>query len=117
MEFDRFYQSLLVFSPSIFGAATAFVLRPDLSVDGNIEMETHYFFVAPWVFPLAAVFCITAGVSDLLVPAGEPAVFVFLLVQGALLFSLSFARRRALHCVVLGLAWSGVVATAAFGSA
>ena len=102
MEFDRFHQSLVVFSPSIFGAATAFVFRPDLSADGNIAMETHYFFVAPWVFPLAAAFSVAAGLSDLLVAAGEPAVVVFLVVQAALLFSLSFTRRRASHYVVLG---------------
>ena len=106
LEIDRTSQSALMIAPSIFGAATAFVLTPELAEVGDTELDTHYFLVAPWVFPLAAAFEVLSGFSDLLVPGEEPAPLVFFLVQGALLLSLGFTRRRAIHRAVLGIMWS-----------
>jgi hypothetical protein len=106
LEFDRLSLSLLVFSPSILGAATAFVLTPEFPDQGNIEVDRHYFSVAPWAFPLAAGYIILAGLSDLLVPGEEPAPLFTALGFGALLIWLSLTRRRAIHRGVLAAAWA-----------
>ena len=72
LEFDRIYESLFIFSPSILGAAAAFVITPVVSVEGEIDLDKHYFSIAPWTFRLAAAFLAMAGLSDLLVPGEEP---------------------------------------------
>ena len=105
-----------MFLPPIFGAATAFVLAPEFSREGNVDIDAHYFLVAPWAFPLAAAFEVFSGLSDLLVPGEEPAPLAFFLVQGALLLSLGFTRQRVIHRVFLAIMWSvGVIGVVTFG--
>ena len=90
----------------------------DLKVhaSGDIEIDAHYFLVAPWVFPLAAAFEVFSGLSDLLVPGEEPAPLVFFLGQGALLLFLGFTRRRAIHRASLATLWViAVIGVLVFG--
>jgi hypothetical protein len=110
LDFGRTLQSLLVFSPSIVGAAAAFVLTPELPAEGNIEIDKHYFSIAPFAFPLIAAYLVLSGLSDLLVPGEEPTPLFVPLAFGALLFSLGLTRRRAMHRGVLALAltWTAV---------
>ncbi len=115
LEFDRLLQSLLVFSPSILGAAAAFVLTPEFPNDGDVEIDKHYFSIAPWVFPLLAAYTILGGLSDLLVPGEEPTPLFVALAFGALLFWLGLTRRRAIHRGVLALGWTLAVAGFLFG--
>ena len=60
LEFERLSRSLLVFSPSILGAAAAFVLTPEFPEQGDVDVDKHYFAVAPWVFSLLAAYSILA---------------------------------------------------------
>ena len=115
LEFDRVSQSLLVFSPSILGAASAFVLTPDFPGEGDIEVDKHYFSVAPWVFPLVAAYTILAGLSDLLVPGEAPVPLYIALIFGALLFWLGLTRRRAIHRGVLAVSWAYTATAFLFG--
>ena len=117
LEIDRTIQSLFIFSPSILGAATAFVLTPEFRDEDNLELNSHYFSVAPWVFPLAAAFYALSGFSDLLVPGKEPAPLVLYLGQGALLLWLGFTSRRAIHRSILAILWSAVLIGASVGRA
>jgi hypothetical protein len=117
LEIDRTLQSLFIFSPSILGAATAFVLTPEFPDEGVLDLESHYFSVAPWIFPLAAAFYALSGFSDLLVPGKEPAPMVLFLGQGALLLWLGFTRRRGIHRSVLTILCSAVLIGAIIGRA
>jgi hypothetical protein len=105
LEFERLSSSLLVFSPSILGAASAFVLTPEFPDKGDIDVDKHYFSVAPWAFPLVAACTALSGLSDLLVPGEEPTPLYFALSFGALLLWLGLTRRRAIHRGVLVIAW------------
>jgi hypothetical protein len=67
LELERNYQSLLFFSPSILGAAAAYVLTPTVPAEGEIDLDKHYFSLAPWAFRLAAAYTAFAGLSDLLI--------------------------------------------------
>ena len=116
MEFERIYQSLFIFSPSIFGAAAAYVLTPTVSVEGEIDLDKHYFTVAPWVFRLAAAFIALAGLSDLLVPGEESAPLPVYLTVGTVLLLLSFTARPPVHKVVLAVLLVSLLRVVAFGS-
>ncbi len=109
LEFDRIYQSLLIFSPAIFGAAAAFVITPNFSVEGEIDLDKHYFSVAPWAFRLAATFVALAGLSDLLVPGDEAAPLAGFLIGATALLLLSFTARRTVHTVVTATIWIRLV--------
>ena len=116
MEFERIYQSLLIFSPSVFGATAAYVLTPTVPAEGEIDLDRHYFTVAPWVFRLAAAFIALAGVSDLLVPGEEPAPLLVYLTIGGVLLLLGFTARPLVHKVVLTGLLVLVLRVVAFGS-
>ena len=116
MEFERIYQSHLIFSPSIFGATAAYVLTPTVPAQGEIDLDRHYFTVAPWVFRLAAAFITLAGISDLLVPGEEPAPLLVYLTISAVLLLLGFTVRPAVHIVVLTVLLVSLLRVVAFGS-
>lgn len=105
LEFDRNYESLLFFLPSILGAAAAFVLTPTVPGEGELDLEKHYFSVSPWSYRLAGAYVVLAGVADLLIPgeASTPRPFVFMLT--ALLLGLSFTERPGFHRIGLVLLW------------
>jgi hypothetical protein len=116
LEFERIYQSLLIFSPSIFGAAAAYVLTPTLPVEGEIDLDKHYFSVAPWVLRLAAAFMALAGLSDLLVPGEEPAPLPVYLTVATVLLLLSLTARPLVHRVVLSVLVVMLLRAVALGS-
>jgi hypothetical protein len=116
LEFERIYQSLLIFSPSIFGAAAAYVLTPTLPVEGEIDLDKHYFSVAPWVLRLAAAFIALAGLSDLLVPGDEPAPLPVYLTIATGLLLLSLTARPLVHRLVFSVLIVMLLRTVAFGS-
>ena len=101
LEFERNYQSLLFFAPSIFGAAAAYVLTPTLNAEGEIDLDKHYFSVAPWAFRLAAAYTAFAGISDLLVPGEATTPRPVVLTLTATLLLLSFVARPRVHKVAL----------------
>jgi hypothetical protein len=115
LEFERIYQSLLIFSPSIFGAAAAYVLTPTLPVEGEIDLDKHYFSVAPWVLRLAAAFLALAGLSDLLVPGEEPAPLLVYLSLATALLLLSLTARPLVHRVALLVLIAMLLRTVALG--
>jgi hypothetical protein len=116
LEFERNFQSLLFFSPSIFGAAAAFVLTPTLSSEGEIDLDKHYFSISPWAFRLAAAYTALAGFSDLLVPAGETTPRPVVLTLTTVLFLLSFTARRRIHQVALFILSAMLVLNIAVGT-
>ncbi len=116
LEFERNYQSLLFFLPSIFGAAAAYVLTPTVHGEGEVDLEKHYFSVAPWAFRSAAAYTALAGISDLLV-AGEsttPRPVVLILTSALLL--LSFTARRRVHQMALVVLWAMIFLNVAFAT-
>jgi hypothetical protein len=115
-EFDHLLQSLIVFSPSIIGAAAAFVLAPRFSEGGDLEISQHYFSVASWAYPLAAAYTAMTSLSDLLVPTENTPSLAVGLTQAVLLLSLAFTRRRWVHRGVLALLWALVVSIFLFGA-
>ncbi len=115
LDFGVLLQSLLVFSPSIVGAAAVFVLTPELPAEGKIEIDEHYFATAPFAFPLIAAYLVLGGMSDLLVPGEEPTPLFVALAFGGLLFSLGLVRQRAIHRAVLSLAWTWTAVGFLFG--
>jgi len=104
-DFHRNYESLLFFIPSILGAAVAFVFTPSVPDEGELDLERHYFAVAPWGYRLAAAYVAFAGVADLLVPdeASTPRIFTIAITSTLLL--LSFAKRPRFHGAGLVLLW------------
>ena len=118
LELDRIFQSLFMISPSILGAATAFAITPELPDNGTLELECHYFVVAPWAFPLAAAMSVLSGLSDLLlIPGEEPAPLLFFLAQGALLLVLGFTRAKSVHAIALVFMWSAAIVGTFIGRA
>jgi hypothetical protein len=115
LEFERFYQSLFIFSPSIFGAAAAYVLTPTVSAEGEIDLDKHYFSVAPWVFRLAAAWIALAGLSDLLVPGEELRPLPVFLTFATVLLLLSFTARPLVHKVILSILCVALLRAVAFG--
>jgi hypothetical protein len=115
MEFERLFQSLIVFSPSIIGASAAFVIAPRFPPGGDLDVDKHYFSVARWAFPLAAAYVLMSGLSDLLVPAEELPPLSVSLTEGALLLCLGFARRRPIHVGVMALLWAMLASIFFFG--
>lgn len=105
LDFDRNYESLLFFLPSILGAAAAFVFTPSVPDEGELDLERHYFSVAPWSYRLAAAYVAFAGVADLLVPgeASTPRPIALALTSALLL--LSFTKSPRLHGIGLVLLW------------
>ena len=104
-DFVRNYESLLFFLPSILGAGAAFVLTPSVPEDGELDLERHYFSVAPWAYRLAAAYVAVAGVADLLVPdeASTPRFFTVAITSTLVL--LSFTQKPRLHGLGLVLLW------------
>jgi hypothetical protein len=117
LEIDRTWQSILIFLPSILGAAATFVLAPEFDDDGPIDVQAHYFSVVPWAFPLAAGFEIFSGFSDLLMPVEAPAPLFVFLAQGAVFLWLAFSRRRLFHRIGLAGLWSAVLIASLTGHA
>ena len=109
LEFERNFQSLLFFLPSIFGAASAFVLTPTVPSEGKFDLNKHYFSVSPWAFRLAAAYTGLAGIADLLVPDGQttPRLVVATLTSALLL--LSFTTRPRVQMVTLLILWAMLV--------
>ena len=105
LEFDRNYESLLFFLPSIFGAAAAFVLTPTVPDEGEFDLGRHYFSVAPWAFRLAAAYVALAGIADLLVPGEASTPPPVVLALTSILLLLSFTERPRLHAVALVFLW------------
>jgi hypothetical protein len=116
LEFERNFQSLLFFSPSVLGAAAAFVLTPTLSSEGEIDLERHYFSVSPWVFRLAAAYTALAGFSDLLVPGEDTTPRPVILMLTAVLLLMSFTARRRIHQVALVILSALVLVNVAVGT-
>jgi hypothetical protein len=115
LEFERLLQSLFVFLPSILGAAAAFILTPEWPGEGDIEIDEHYFSIAPWFFGFVAAFTILGGLSDLLVPGEEPTPLFIPLTFGTLLIWLAVSKRRAIHRLVLAMCWTLAISGFLFG--
>ena len=115
LEFERNYESLLFFLPSIFAAGTAFILTPTLSSEGDIDLEKHYFSVAPWAFRSAAAYTALAGLSHLLAPEQTTTPIVSLTLTSVLVL-LSFSTRPRLHQVTLSVLGVLVLFRLAFGT-
>jgi hypothetical protein len=115
LDFERILYSFIVFAPSVVGALAAYVFTPSFRGEGAIDVEAHYFSVAPWAFALAALLVVLAGLTDLLVPGGEPAPLYVFLAGGGLLFWLSRSRSRRVHQVALSVAWVGSVLSVFLG--
>lgn len=116
VEFDRSYESLLFFPPSILGEAAVFVMTPTLPDDGEFDLARHNFPVAPWAYCLAAAYVALAVLADLLVPseASTPRPVALILTLALLL--LSFAQRPRLHHVALARLWMVHVTKFAVGT-
>ena len=116
LDFDRNYESLLFFLPSILGAAAAFVLTPSVPEDGRLDLDRRYFSIAPWAYLLAAAYVALAAVADLLVPAeaSTPRPFAFALIAALIL--LSFTHRPRLHWITLAFLWSILFVKFVFGT-
>ena len=116
MEFGRNYESLLFFFPSILAAAAAFILTPTLPSDGRINLEDHYFSVAPWAFGCAAAYTAIAYVSDFLIPEEQttPALISLTLTTGLLV--LATTKRPTLHRLVLSGLGVILLASVIFGT-
>ena len=116
LEFERIYQSLLFFFPSILAAAAAFILTPTLPTDGQINLEEHYFSVAPWAFGCAAAYTAIAYVSDFLVPGEQttPALVSLTLTMGLLV--LASTKRPKLHRLVLSVLSAILLTSVVFGT-
>ncbi|MFT5136845.1 MAG: hypothetical protein ACI92E_002822 [Oceanicoccus sp.] len=116
LEFERIYQSLLFFFPSILAAAAAFILTPTLPEDGRIDLEEHYFSVAPWAFGCAAAYTTIAYVSDFLVPGEQttPALISLTLTTGLLV--LATTKRPKLHGLVLSVLGAILLTSVVFGT-
>ena len=115
LEFERNYESLLFFLPSIFAAGTAFILTPTLSSEGDIDLEKHYFSVAPWAFRSAAAYTALAGLSHLLAPEQTTTPIVSLTLTSVLVL-LSFSTRPRLHQVALSVLGVIVLFSVAVGT-
>ena len=116
LEFERNYESLLFFLPSIFAAGTAFILTPTLSSEGNIDLEKHYFSVAPWAFRSAAAYTALAGLSHLLAPEQTTTPPLVSLTLTSVLVLLSFSTRPRLHQVALSVLGVMVLFSLAVGT-
>ncbi len=104
LEFERFGQSFLAFSPSLCGALATFVLTPDLTDGTEIDLRAHYFTVAPWVYPLVVGFSLLATISDIVLLGGASLVLILgNAFFSALLLWLASSSRVAVHRAVLGL--------------
>ncbi len=116
LEFERNYESLLFFLPSIFAAGTAFILTPTLSSEGDIDLEEHYFSVAPWAFRSAAAYTALAGLSHLLVPEQRTTPPLVSLTLTSILLLLSFSTRPRLHQMGLSVLGLMLLGNLAFGT-
>ena len=116
LVFERNYESLLFFLPSIFAAGAAFILTPTVAQEGDIDLEKHYFSVAPWAFRCAAAYTALGGLSNLLVPDETTTPPLFSLTMTSVLLLLSFTARPRLHQVALSILASILVVAVAFGS-
>lgn len=112
-EFERNYQSLLFFLPSIFGAASAFVLTPTVPAEGEFDLDKHYFSVSPWAFRLAAAYTALAGVADLLVPQAPTTPRVVVAILTSALLVPSFSTRPGVHKIALSILGAMLVLNAA----
>lgn len=117
LEFERIYQSLLFFFPSILAAAAAFILTPTLPADGPIDLQKHYFSVAPWAFGCMAGYTAIAYLSDFLVPGEQttPALVSLTLTLGLLVLAIS--KRPMLHRIVLSVLGATLLTSVVFGTA
>lgn len=116
LTFERNYESLFFFLPSIFAAASAFILTPTVAQEGDIDLEEHYFSVAPWVFRCAAVYTALGGLSNLLVPDETTTPPLLSLVMTSFLLLLSFTARPRLHQIALSILASVLLVGVVFGS-
>jgi len=116
LEFERNYESLLFFLPSIFAAGTAFILTPTLSSEGDIDLEEHYFSVTPWAFRSAAAYTALAALSHLLVPEQRTTPLLVSLTLTSVLILMSFSTRPRLHQVALSVLGVMKLANVAFGT-
>lgn len=116
LEFERNYQSILFFSPSILGAAAAYVLTPTLPGEGEIDLEKHYFSVAPWALRLAAAYTALAGFSDFLVPGKSTTPGLVIVAFTTTLLLVSFTVRRRVHQVALSFLCAMVLLNIAVGT-
>ncbi|MEM7412195.1 MAG: hypothetical protein AAF430_18345 [Myxococcota bacterium] len=116
LEFERNYESLLFFLPSIFAAATAFILTPTLSSEGEIDLEKHYFSVSPWAFRTAATYTALGGLSHLLVREQQTTPSLVSLALTSVLILLSFSERTRLHQVALSFLGVMLLVNVVFGS-
>ena len=116
LVFERNYESLFFFLPSIFAAASAFILTPTVAQEGDIDLEKHYFSVAPWVFRCAAAYTALGGLSNLLVPDETTTPPLASLVMTSALLLLSFTARPRLHQIALSILASVLLVGVVFGS-
>ena len=96
-------ESLLVFSPAFVGALVAFVLSPEFPESGGVDLSSHYFAVAPWVFSLLAAFALLAAVSDQVVLGHGIFPFWVQLARAGVLLVPVFSKRASVHAGVLGV--------------
>lgn len=94
-------ESLLVFAPSFIGALAAFVIVPDLSGPGPIDLPRHYRAIARWVFPMLALFSLLAGMSDRLVLDKDILPFWLYVLRGAAFLLPALSDQAWLHWAVL----------------
>ena len=116
LEFERNYESLLFFLPSIFAAGTAFILTPTLSSEGDIDLEEHYFSVIPWAFRSAAAYTALAGLSHFLLLEQRATPPLVSLTLTSILVLVSYSTRPRLHQVALSVLGVMLLANLAFGT-
>ncbi len=116
LAFERNYESLFFFLPSIFAAGAAFILTPTVAQEGDIDLEEHYFSVAPWALRCAAAYTALGGFSNLLVPNENTTPPLASLTLTSVLLLLSFTGRPGLHRIALSVLVSVLVVGVVFGS-
>jgi hypothetical protein len=116
LEFERNYESLFFFLPSIFAAGTAFILTPTLLREGDIDLEAHYFSVTPWAFRSAAAYTALAGLSHFLLLEQATTPPIVSTIMTLVLVLVSYSKRTRLHQVALSVLGVMLLANLAFGT-
>lgn len=116
LEFERNYESLLFFLPSIFAAGTAFILTPTLPSEGEIDLEEHYFSVSPWAFRSAAAYTALAGLSHLILLEQRATPPLVSLTMTSVLVLVSFSVRPRLHQAALSVLALMLLANLVYGT-
>lgn len=95
---------LLLLSAPIIAVLLAFLVTPDLTAEGTLDLEKHYFGVRGWFFPMAVLFLIMSYIADSLLPDFSSTWLSRSVIVAPLALSiiwLAFSTNRTLHYGVL----------------